>query len=237
MGTKLALPQHMKTRLALVGLFFLLGCPVAPFREQASIEISAEVSLENTNNQITITGAFFSFAALTLISDVDTNGQKIAAKQIISSKAPTLLSLSNAPPALYSRLKISIEQPNPNTALPSEFQGERLSLLLEGEAQIADGVEVPFRIKQDKQLKDINLVLSQGLDLSPGEVAQISIRGDVSQMFTGVSFEEIQPEDLTDGLFLLDLQDNAFLNAHPAAKTLATKLTTNLEQSFTTNNP
>ena len=235
MGTKLALIPGMKPFVFLSSLVFLLGCPTPPVGDQTIIEINATVELPAPQAQISISGAFFSFSELELVSDVEIEGIGVKAEQIVSSQAESSFSLLQAPPGLYSRLEVRLKKPNPNTALPAELQGEPLSLLIEGSVQIAGGQVVPFRIQDDKQLKDVNLVLLQGLDLLPSDKAQISVRGDASRAFSGVSFDEILSEDLTDGVFLLDIRDQSFLNNHPAAKDIAAKISENISTIFEVN--
>jgi hypothetical protein len=232
MGTKLALTSFMKTYASVIGLLFLWGCPTTPPSSQTTIEINTSISLPVATSSLIVTEAFFSVKELELISDVDIKGQKIDGEQIISSQTNNVFSFLDAPPALYSRLQIKLNKPNSNTQLPFEFQGERLSLLLEGVAQIADGQRVPFRIQNEKPIKSINLVLSQGLDLLPGDTAQISILGDIGQLFTDVSFAAIQPADLTSGTLLLKLEDEPFLKSHPTTRKISDQLTENIKKTF-----
>jgi hypothetical protein len=233
MGTKLAIVSGMKSGFYLFGLVFILGCPSAP-EDQTTIEINTSVVLPEPADQISISDAFFSFSELTLISDIDFEGKEVKAEQIVSSQTNTIFSLTKAPPGLYSRVQVRLKKPNPNTELPPEFQGDPLSLLIEGEVQIAGGQLVPFRIEDDKQLKDVNLLLSEAIDLFPGSTAQISVEGEVNQIFSGVSFAEIQPSDLTDGVFLLDLRNQPFLNDHPGAGLIADQISDNIEFVFRT---
>ena len=236
MGIKLALPTRMKLHPSLLASCLLFGCPVDPPEAETSIEISAALSLPAPSSQVSVTSAFFSFTELELVSDVDIEGQEVKVEQIVSSQGVVGFSLLDAPPALYSRLQIKLNKPTPDVLLPPEFQGERLSLLIEGTAQIAEEQSVTFRIQDDKLLKKLNIVLSQGLDLLPGGTAQIAILGNIDELFEGVSFESIQETDLTEGIFLLKLSDEPFLNEHPNAEEVATQLTENLEGVFNTTN-
>jgi hypothetical protein len=232
MGTKIASDLGMKFA-PLFAIALLGGCPTAPPEIETTIDIDVEIVTSDFSPEIVIDSAFFAIEKIDMRSDINVDGYELDAEQIVSTETEGGFFFEDVPPALYSRMTLKLNKPNPNSDLPDAFGGEPLSLLLEGSALLADGTTVPLRIQDRLPFPNINVVFLQGIDLLPGDKAQISLEGQIESLFAGVAFDSVQGSDLTDGELFIDLSDQPFLNEHPNLEEIASLIKKNLEITFT----
>lgn len=223
----------MRAYLWLATLVWVAGCgqPPAPNGISIVIEVGADLTSLPTNP--TLSTAFLTISQLQVISDVDTEGLGLEDSQSVSLLEGDDFALLEAPPALYSRLRIKLDKPDEDDDnLPEEFNGEPLSVLFLGEVQISNDQTVPFRFQSSRPFTQINMPFPENLDLAPGDAASLRLTQDLSTLFSTELFAQVQASDLTDGVLLIDATDTPFLVQHPTLNEISTQIEGELLDAF-----
>jgi hypothetical protein len=92
-----------------------------------------------------------------------------------------------APPGLYSRLTFDVERTWAEEDLPSGFEGERLSVRVEGEAHIGNK-DRRFDYTDDVRL-DIDIDLDK--EVAPGIPGYLAVALDIRNWFADVEWSEV----------------------------------------------
>lgn len=218
---------NMRSYLWSLGFLWAACGPIEPPTYSSFVvEVGADALPQNPS----INTAFLSIGRFELISDVNTEGLSVSEDKAISLLEGGDIEISNAPPALYSRLRLKLDKLKEN--LPEEFNGEKLAILFTGEAQIADNQTVPFRYQSKKTSGFINLPFPQSVDLLPGADAKLSLSQNLEGLLEGLPLADVQSTDLTDGVLLIDDADPSFLNQHPVLKEIAQEIEDRLPTTF-----
>jgi hypothetical protein len=223
-----------------LALFFaggLAACPIPP-SPATTIDVTAAATVDDepfspgdsVTSNLRIDQIFLSISDVEVVSDVDTNGFKLPGDAVVSLvEEPSLVSLEEVEPALYSRLRFKISRPSGNLDLPAEFEGRRMSLLMLGEADVA-GTAVNFRYA-DERTYNIDLRSLEGMDLTAGASGVFQIRQDLSKLFEDVDLEELDLGDLIDGELIIDENIPGF-PGNPRLQEIAQRLQEKMEDTF-----
>lgn len=221
--------------LVISALLAACAAPVAPV--DGELDVSALLEQEQDDAQLSISESFLTVAELSIASDLEPQGRLLLSEEVISlGEDGAALAFATLPPALYSRLRFQLKAPSPGTEVPDAFEGDSLSVLLRGEAEV-EGETVPLVFRDDK-VYVFDLALKDGLDLLPGEQANLQVLQSFASAFRELALEDIRTEDLTDGVLLLDFAGpNPPGSPNQALRRLSDDIRRALERSFRTNEP
>ena len=130
---------------------------------------------------VTVESAVLWIGDLRFVGDGDDGGRTERRDLPLDLGQPFALALPDAPPGLYSRLRIVFDAPGDRTLVPAAFEGHRLAFQIRG--HLRSGAAFVVRDEHDLAL---DLRAGDGRELAPGQTLGASLAIDLPSWFAGV---------------------------------------------------